>query len=193
MRERKMCGLWQSSPEKTLEERVARLNEQLNYRETLTDAMRQVGVVCGYRPQTRETLIEAFRAELPPCEDLEAGAATRRLFDWIVIHMDEVLSTMVERGRLTIQLGMFRTVKEVEHCSSDSVLATEILEDEVASNDVATCVICLQRKKQLASKECGHLLFCFSCAREMITKYGTDIKCPLCMRPIVCKMLRVFN
>lgn len=180
--------------------------------EVLFDSIQQISIVCQYRPQSRADIFECFDPEFDagPGSDPEACADTRMMFGWTRTHLDHLLGLMVERRKLTVDgSGMYMTVGPVERtrCYASyhepepeskpkpafkSVMETEFLIDEDASGDADACIVCMERTKQLASIECGHVLFCFACARIMIAKHGTNIKCPICARPIVSKMLKVF-
>jgi hypothetical protein len=169
--------------------------------------MQQIGVVCQDDPQSRKMLIECFDPKGALCgSDPVACAHTWKLFEWTRAHIDDLLALMVDQRRLMVdEFGMYKTVGPAERtrCYASraepepkpvvkSVLETEFLKDEGASSEADACIVCMDRKKQLASIECGHVLFCFACARVMIATHGTDIKCPICARPIASKMLKVF-
>jgi hypothetical protein len=54
------------------------------------------------------------------------------------------------------------------------------------------CIICMQNKKQLAPRECGHLCMCFACAKAMLDRPNGEFICPVCMIVIKQKLQRIF-
>ena len=73
--------------------------------------------------------------------------------------------------------------------SPDSIFATVIEKDE--ETGTIPCVICDDKKSQLAPLECGHLCLCFACADKII-KSSPPHRCPKCRKAIKKKMFRVF-
>lgn len=171
-----MCGLWHSRAEEETED------------ERLRHAIQQIKVVCGYRPQTLDSLVEMFTIDVAGYgNDPAACANTTRLFAWIACNVRPLTEMMVRDGYLAKDSsGRFGTRPK-----SGSVLETEFLQDETAPDDGVACVVCVLRKRQLAA-ECGHVTLCFACADIMIRKHGLDLRCPVCQQHVKKKMFRVF-
>ncbi len=49
------------------------------------------------------------------------------------------------------------------------------------------CVICEERKADVALLECGHMSFCAKCAETLVGK-----ECPLC-RQVVVRFLKIYQ
>ena len=58
--------------------------------------------------------------------------------------------------------------------------------ENMISTEIGTCLICLSSKKEMALRECGHIVSCQQCIKTLK-------KCPVCRTTIVSQPLRLFT
>lgn len=52
------------------------------------------------------------------------------------------------------------------------------------------CVICLERERNTTILDCGHCIYCITCARKHVKR---DIPCPSCRKPIKKGVIRIYK
>lgn len=111
--------------------------------------------------------------------------------DDFVVSDEEELAEIIDLLETDDEEAKMPAPAKRKHVDPDSVLATEFDQDEDDEREGFACNICMVKRKQLASRQCGHICCCFACARRLIETQKEKPCCPICKVPITEKMLRV--
>lgn len=94
----------------------------------------------------------------------------------VIVNGEEVDWSKIEKQAMT-------TTKIVK-------VPDEMKDEPPSQEGEKECIVCLERSIKTVIVDCGHSVYCISCAREHASKDGTT--CPVCRKGIT-QVIRVFN
>lgn len=60
-----------------------------------------------------------------------------------------------------------------------------LVQDKEAENEKCACKICLTNEIKTINLNCGHLVFCFECAKRCAENTENQVKCPICRQELI--------